>query len=183
MTRAYDDIEAVTRLLEEKEKDLELTVQIGKELLAQNNRLESRVTELTGELKTANENLAQLSHDLYQKNELVSILTNDYDESGSENGERSSNRFFLFFLTIFFFLVTPTASKSINLDLLQKKISGLEDENKSLRQEAMQLVKETDECEEAERRLMADITSQLNSTNFEFDGMSKFQSNLCCNLF
>lgn len=36
----------------------------------------------------------------------------------------------------------------------------------------MQLVKETDECEEAERRLMADITSQLNSTNFEFDGMN-----------
>lgn len=98
MTRAYDDIEAVTRLLEEKEKDLELTVQIGKELLAQNNRLESRVTELTGELKTANENLAQLSHDLYQKNELVSILTNDYDDSGSENGKKSQPIFpnFLF---------------------------------------------------------------------------------------
>lgn len=72
------------------------------------------------------------------------------------------------------FIVTPTASKSINLDLLNKKISCLEDENKSLRQEAMQLVKETDECEEAERRLMADITSQLNSTNFEYDGMSKY---------
>lgn len=178
MTRAYDDIEAVTRLLEEKEKDLELTVQIGKELLAQNNRLESRVTELTGELKTANENLAQLSHDLYQKNELVSILTNDYDDSGSENGKK---RKFVFFFKIQFlkfysilFIVTPTASKSINLDLLNKKISCLEDENKSLRQEAMQLVKETDECEEAERRLMADITSQLNSTNFEYDGMSKY---------
>lgn len=178
MTRAYDDIEAVTRLLEEKEKDLELTVQIGKELLAQNNRLESRVTELTGELKTANENLAQLSHDLYQKNELVSILTNDYDDSGSENGKK--RKFFFFFKIQFLkfysilFIVTPTASKSINLDLLNKKISCLEDENKSLRQEAMQLVKETDECEEAERRLMADITSQLNSTNFEYDGMSKY---------
>lgn len=104
MTRAYDDIEAVTRLLEEKEKDLELTVQIGKELLAQNNRLESRVTELTGELKTANENLAQLSHDLYQKNELVSILTNDYDDSGSENGKKSPTNFLRFFFKISFFL-------------------------------------------------------------------------------
>lgn len=87
MTRTYDDIEAVTRLLEEKEKDLELTVHIGKELLTQNNRLELRVSELEGELKTANENLSQLSHDLHQKSELIGILTNDSDDNGSETGE------------------------------------------------------------------------------------------------
>lgn len=86
MTRAYDDIEAVTRLLEEKEKDLELTVQIGKELLTQNNRLENRITELEAELKTSNEDRAQLLHDLHQKNELIAILTNDADDGG-ENGK------------------------------------------------------------------------------------------------
>lgn len=83
MTRAYDDIEAITRLLEEKEKDLELTVQIGKELLTQNNRLENRITELEGDLKTSNEDRSQLVHELHQKTELISILTNDVDsESG-----------------------------------------------------------------------------------------------------
>jgi trafficking kinesin-binding protein 1 len=87
MTRTYDDIQAVTRLLEEKEKDLELTVQIGKELLSQNNRLELRVAELEADVRAATENLAQLSHELHQKNELISILTNDVDDSGSENGE------------------------------------------------------------------------------------------------
>lgn len=87
MTHTYDDKEAVTRLLEEKEKDLELTVQIGKELLAQNNRLESRVSELESDLKAATESLAQFSHELHQKNELIGILTNDVDDSGSENGE------------------------------------------------------------------------------------------------
>lgn len=86
MTRAYDDIDAVTRLLEEKEKDLELTVQIGKELLTQNTSLENRVAELEQELKSTNENLAQLAHELHQKNELIGILTNDTDDS-SENGK------------------------------------------------------------------------------------------------
>ncbi|XP_050076682.1 trafficking kinesin-binding protein milt isoform X3 [Anopheles maculipalpis] len=152
MTRAYDDIDAVTRLLEEKEKDLELTVQIGKELLAQNTQLENRVAELEQELKTTNENRAQLSHELHQKIELIGILTNDADDT-SEN-------------------VTPTASKSINLELLQRKVKQLEDENKSLRTETAQLVKETDECEEQERRLMADIANQLTTANSEFDGLN-----------
>lgn len=153
MTRAYDDIDAVTRLLEEKEKDLELTVQIGKELLTQNTHLESRVAELEQELKNTNENLSQLAHELHQKNELIGILTNDVDDSGSEN-------------------VTPTTSKSINLELLQRKVKSLEDENKSLRCEAAQLVKETDEVEEQERRLMADIANQLTTANSEYDGLN-----------
>lgn len=152
MTRAYDDIEAVTRLLEEKEKDLELTVQIGKELLQQNNRLEGRIAELESELKTCNEDRAQLLHDLHQKNELISVLTNDVDD-GSEAD-------------------TPTLSKSITLELLQKKISSLQDENKSLKIEAGMLATKTDEVEEQERKLMADITIQLNSANSQYDGLS-----------
>ncbi|XP_058060576.1 trafficking kinesin-binding protein milt isoform X2 [Anopheles bellator] len=68
--------------------------------------------------------------------------------------------------------VTPTASKSINLELLQRKVKQLEDENKSLRVEAAQLVQETDECEEQERKLMADIANQLTTANSEFDGLN-----------
>lgn len=86
MTRTFDDPEAISRLLEEKEKDLELTVQIGKELLAQNNQLESRVAELEAELCKTSENLNQITHDLQQKNELIHVLTNDLDD-GSENSK------------------------------------------------------------------------------------------------
>lgn len=152
MTRTYDDIEAVTRLLEEKEKDLELTVQIGKELLTQNTRLENRVAELEGEVKVANENLAQLTYEVHTKSALLAALTND-EEAGSEAS-------------------TPVFSKSINLDLLQRKINTLEVENKSLRAEATQLVKETDAVEEAERKLMEDITLQLNSAHYQYDGLN-----------
>lgn len=99
MTRSSDDIEVVTRLLEEKENDLQLTIQIGKELLEQNQQLENRVQELETELKLSNDNLSQLSHELHQKNELVAILTNDIDDNSSENG-----KYFLFF----YFIKKPT---------------------------------------------------------------------------
>lgn len=86
MTRTFDDPEAIARLLEEKEKDLELTVQIGKELLAQNNTLEAKVAELEAELSKATDNIHQLTHDLQQKSELINVLTNDLDD-GSEAGK------------------------------------------------------------------------------------------------
>lgn len=63
-------------------------------------------------------------------------------------------------------------AKSFNLDLLQRKISTLEVENKSLRAEATQLVKETDAVEEAERKLMEDITLQLNQSHYQYDGLN-----------
>lgn len=56
-----------------------------------------------------------------------------------------------------------------NLDLLQKKVSNLESENKALRNEASQLVKETDEVEEIERRLMDNIRDELSSTKDQYD--------------
>lgn len=43
MTKTYHDVEAVTRLLEEKEKDLELAAKIGQELLERNRFLEEKV--------------------------------------------------------------------------------------------------------------------------------------------
>lgn len=79
MTRAYDDIEAVTRLLEEKEKDLELTAHIGKDLLAENTRLKKHVEELENDVKVANENCQQLKYDLVTKCNLLAALTNDDD--------------------------------------------------------------------------------------------------------
>nr|XP_016939752.1 trafficking kinesin-binding protein milt isoform X4 [Drosophila suzukii] len=152
MTRAYDDIEAVTRLLEEKEKDLELTVQIGKELLTQNNALEARVADLETDLKASNDDRAQLVHELHKKNELISVLTNDADDGTDTD--------------------TPTMSKSITLDLLQRKVNTLIDENKSLKCEATQLAHQTDEVEEHERQLMADISAQLNDANSQYDNLS-----------
>lgn len=77
MTRAYDDIEAVTRLLEEKEKDLELTAHIGKDLLTENTRLKKQVEELQNDVKAADENYQQLKYELNKTKNLLAALTND----------------------------------------------------------------------------------------------------------
>lgn len=58
------------------------------------------------------------------------------------------------------------------MDLLQKKIATLQDENKSLKLEAIQLASQTDDVEAQERQLMEDITSQLNEANGRYDSMN-----------
>ncbi|XP_076665921.1 trafficking kinesin-binding protein milt isoform X2 [Andrena cerasifolii] len=153
MTKTYNDIEAVTRLLEEKEKDLELTARIGKELLSHNQKLETTVTNLESELKETNESLTQLTHELVKKTELIQILTNDAEESRSEAG-------------------TPTGLRGISLDMMQKKISTLEDENKQLRVEFARLMSDADTSEEQEAKLVKDIAAQLASANMEVDGIA-----------
>ncbi|XP_011630004.1 trafficking kinesin-binding protein milt isoform X1 [Pogonomyrmex barbatus] len=154
MTKTYNDIEAVTRLLEEKEKDLELTARIGKELLAHNQKLETTVNALETELKEANEKITQLNHEVLKKTELIQILTNDVDESSSEAG-------------------TPTGLRGINLELLQRKVTSLEDENKQLRSEFAKLMHDADNSEEQEARLVKDIAAQLANANMEVDGIAE----------
>lgn len=119
-----------------------MTARIGKELLTHNQKLESTVNVLETELKEANEKITQLNHELLKKTELIQILTNDVDESSSEAG-------------------TPTGLRGINLDILQRKINTLEDENKQLRNEFAKLAHDADDSEEQEARLVKDITAQL----------------------
>lgn len=97
MTRTYDDIEAVTRLLEEKEKDLELTAHIGKDLLTENTRLKKQVEELENDVKLANENCIQLKYELSTKSHLLAALTND-DETVVNDDDESMSIFRTLFL-------------------------------------------------------------------------------------
>ncbi|XP_028040968.1 trafficking kinesin-binding protein milt isoform X2 [Bombyx mandarina] len=143
MTKTYNDIEAVTRLLEEKEKDLELTARIGKELLTANGRLESRVTALEGELKTARDHITQLKHDLSVKTDLLQVLTNDTEEG------------------------SPTEQEEASAAALRRRTGALERENRALRDEAARLAAGADSAELAERQLLRDIVQQLTSANSE----------------
>lgn len=85
----------------QKEKDLELTARIGKELLQTNAKLENTVASLEHDLRAAHEKITQLSHETQKKTELIQILTNDMDETCLENG-------------------SPTGK--INFELLQKRV-------------------------------------------------------------
>lgn len=70
----------------QKEKDIELTARIGKELLSNNQKLENTVSNLEAELKVANEKITQLQHEVLKKTELIQILTNDVEDSASDAG-------------------------------------------------------------------------------------------------
>lgn len=74
--------------------------------------------------------------------------------------------------TFFSAPATPTAAKSINLELMQKKITTLEEENKTLRTEVRQIVLQTDETEEAEKRAMEELSQQLGYRSTELDSLS-----------
>jgi trafficking kinesin-binding protein 1 len=86
MNQNNDDLRKLKSILEEKDRDLLLSASIGKELLDKNTKLEDKIIDLQTELKSANENLEQISYQLNQKNDLINILTSD-DECASENGE------------------------------------------------------------------------------------------------
>ncbi|XP_026462344.1 trafficking kinesin-binding protein milt [Ctenocephalides felis] len=158
MTKTYNDIEAVTRLLEEKEKDLELTARIGQQLLARTGTLEARVTELEAELKCSNERAAQLAHDLAAKSELVRVLASDQDGADSADGGDDE-------------LDSPTGELKLSGELLRRKLRQLEQDNRALRGEAARLLQDTDACEEAEARLLKDFTAQLSNANLEVDAL------------
>ncbi|KAB5559373.1 hypothetical protein PHYPO_G00028260 [Pangasianodon hypophthalmus] len=73
VTKTYHDIEAVTHLLEEKERDLELAARIGQSLLKQNKALTERNELLDEQLEAAKEEIAQLRHELSMRDDLLQL--------------------------------------------------------------------------------------------------------------
>ena len=112
MTKTYHDVEAVTRLLEEKEKDLELAAKIGTELLQRNKESDERISKLETDLCGSNDLITQLRHELQVKTDLLHVYTNDIEDA------------------------SPLEIRSFNIELLEKKINNLEEENKNLHEEA-----------------------------------------------
>ncbi|XP_063593517.1 trafficking kinesin-binding protein milt-like isoform X1 [Penaeus indicus] len=153
MTKTYNDIDAVTRLLQEKEKDLELAAKIGQQLLNRNKALEERNAALEAEVSAAGDTITQLKHDLQMKTDLLQIYTNDVDETSSCE-------------------TTPTGVRVLSVDILQHRVRNLEDENKTLRQEATQLASDTLECESKEKELVTDIIKQLSDANLQVRQLS-----------
>ncbi|CAI9726876.1 Hypothetical predicted protein [Octopus vulgaris] len=158
MTRTYNDIEAVTRLLEEKERDLELAARIGQTLLEKNKELSDKADHLEDQLSAANDKVSQLKHDLSMKDELLRFYTQDLENAESESDSS-----------------TPVKSfnlSSINVDSLKKKVRLLEDDNLQLRLETSQLASVTEDYEEKEEKLVQDCLKQLADVNSQLEVFS-----------
>ncbi|CAG2173984.1 unnamed protein product, partial [Oppiella nova] len=163
MTKTYNDIEVVTKLLEEKERDLELAARIGQSLLEQNkvltNRSEELETELSStneaveklkfELFNTNERVIQLKHELSMKNGLLQVYCADIEAQELESEEQPHQ---------------SLEDKSIGLsnwDELNKRIGSLEEENLRLKCEATARANDIELEERKELQLIHDCAKQL----------------------
>ncbi|XP_075937488.1 trafficking kinesin-binding protein 1 isoform X1 [Anarhichas minor] len=164
MTKTYSDIDAVTRLLEEKERDLELAARIGQSLLKKNKALSARNELLEEQVEHMREEVSQLRHDLSMKDELLQFYTSAAEESEGESPTSTP--------------VRPSENNvstpiSFPLDSLQKKLKDLEDENKSLRTEASHLETETISYEEKELQLVNDCVKELRDANLQMSSLAE----------
>nr|XP_033786287.1 trafficking kinesin-binding protein 1 isoform X5 [Geotrypetes seraphini] len=164
MTKTYNDIDAVTRLLEEKERDLELAARIGQSLLKKNKTITERNEFLEEQVEHIREEVSQLRHELSMKDELLQFYTSAAEESEPESicstplkrNESSSS-----------------VQNYFHFDSLHKKLKDLEDENIVLRSEACHLQKETITYEEKEQQLVNDCVKELRDANIQIITISE----------
>ncbi|NXH60414.1 TRAK1 protein, partial [Rhabdornis inornatus] len=164
MTKTYNDIDAVTRLLEEAKRDLELAARIGQSLLKKNKSLTERNDFLEEQVEHIREEVSQLRHELSMKDELLQFYTSAAEESEPESVCSTP-------------LKRNESSSSVqnyfHLDSLQKKLKDLEEENVVLRSEACQLKTETITYEEKEQQLVNDCVKELRDANIQIANISE----------
>uniref|UniRef100_A0AAX7TN43 Trafficking protein, kinesin binding 1a n=1 Tax=Astatotilapia calliptera TaxID=8154 RepID=A0AAX7TN43_ASTCA len=159
MTKTYNDIDAVTRLLEEKERDLELAAKIGQSLLKKNRTLTEQKEYLEEQVGQITEEVAQLHHELNLKDELLQFYTNAAEEIEDESSSSPTK--------------VETASGGFVSDTLQKKLKELEEENLSLRSEANHLKSETETYEEKEQQLVNDCVKELRLSSLQISAIAE----------
>lgn len=163
VTKTYHDIEAVTHLLEEKERDLELAARIGQSLLKQNRDLTARNEIMDEQLELAKEEIAQLRHELTMRDDLLHLYA-----STEEIENLSESR-----LPMRVEASSSSLSNYVHHDFLQQKLKGLEEENLKLRSEANELTSETTSYEEQEQELMMVCVEELTSVNKQVVDLSE----------
>ncbi|XP_061536260.1 trafficking kinesin-binding protein 1 isoform X2 [Phycodurus eques] len=154
VTKTYHDIKAVTHLLEEKERDLELAARIGQSLLKQNQELTTRNGILDEQVESAKEEIAQLRHELSMRDDLLQFYASTEE---IENAESHS--------PIKINESSSSLSNFVHYDFMQQKLKCLEEENRKLRLEASELCTETTNYEEQEQELMMVCVEELSSVN------------------
>ncbi|XP_054634575.1 trafficking kinesin-binding protein 1 isoform X2 [Dunckerocampus dactyliophorus] len=154
VTKTYHDIKAVTHLLEEKERDLELAARIGQSLLKQNQELTTRNGMLDEQLEIAKEEIAQLRHELSMRDDLLQFYasTEEIENAESQSSIKKNES-------------SSSLSNFVHYDFLQQKLKCLEEENRKLRLEASELSTETSNYEEQEQELMMVCVEELSSVN------------------
>ncbi|XP_009992507.1 PREDICTED: huntingtin-associated protein 1 [Chaetura pelagica] len=156
ITKTYHDIDAVTNLLDEKERDLELAARIGQSLLKQNRSLTERNELLEEQLELAKEEIAQLRHEVSMRDDLLHFYTTTTEESEPTATTSTPLRQNESSLSL---------QQYLQYDTLQQKLKCLEEENQKLRMEATNIATETSQYEDQEQQLMIDCVEQFSEAS------------------
>uniref|UniRef100_A0A8C4S495 Trafficking kinesin protein 2 n=1 Tax=Erpetoichthys calabaricus TaxID=27687 RepID=A0A8C4S495_ERPCA len=156
MTKTYSDIDMVTHLLAERDRDLELAARIGQSLLQRNQILTERSESLEEQLAQACDQLNQLQHELSKKDELLRMVASTSEDSESDSSCSTPLRHNESF---------SWTQGLGQLEAMQNKLRDLEEENLSLRSEACHLKTETITYEEKEQQLVNDCVKELRESN------------------
>lgn len=160
MTKTYNDIEVVTHLLAERDRDLELAARIGQSLLQRNHILQERNEAIEEQLAQALDQVHQLQHELGKKDELLRMVASASEESETDSSISTPLR-----QNQPLTAVSAATAALSQLEHLQNKLQELEEENLALRSEASQLKKDTICYEEKEQQLVNDCVKELRESN------------------
>ncbi|XP_072473364.1 trafficking kinesin-binding protein 2 isoform X2 [Notamacropus eugenii] len=164
MTRTYNDIDVVTHLLAERDRDLELAARIGQALLKRNHVLSEQNEALEEQLGQVFDQVNQLQHELSKKDALLRIVSFASEESESDSSCSTPLRFNESF---------SLSQGLLQLDMLQEKLKELEEENLALRSKACHIKTETITYEEKEQQLVNDCVKELRETNAQMSRMTE----------
>lgn len=167
MTKTYNDIEVVTHLLAERDRDLELAARIGQSLLQRNHVLQARNESLEEQLAQTLDQVHQLQHELMKKDELLRMVSSVSEESETDSSSSPSLSHAPAYHTL---AHTLTLSQ---LEALQGKLQDLEQENQKLRVDASQLKKDTITYEEKEQQLVSDCVKELRESNTQMVSLTE----------
>ncbi|XP_043361521.1 trafficking kinesin-binding protein 2 isoform X4 [Dermochelys coriacea] len=164
MTKTYNDIDMVTHLLAERDRDLELAARIGQALLKRNHVLTEQNEVLEEQLGQAFDQVNQLQHELSKKDELLRIVSIASEESETDSSSSTPLRFNDSF---------NLSHGLLQLDVLQDKLREMEEENLALRSKACHLKTETITYEVKEQELVSDCVRELRETHAQIARMTE----------
>nr|XP_033800469.1 trafficking kinesin-binding protein 2 isoform X2 [Geotrypetes seraphini] len=164
MNKACNDIDMVTHLLAEKDRDLELAARIGQALLKRTHILTEQNESVEEQLARALDQVNQLQHELAKKDELLRVVSIASEESETDSScstpLRSNESFNL-------------SQGLLQLENLQGKLRELEEENLELRSQACHIKTETITYEEKEQQLVIDCVNEIRESNAEIGRLTE----------
>uniref|UniRef100_T2M3I9 Trafficking kinesin-binding protein 1 n=1 Tax=Hydra vulgaris TaxID=6087 RepID=T2M3I9_HYDVU len=167
MTKTHcNDLEMISSLLNDREKDLELAAKIGQSLLQRNKKLMTKIEKIEEYLSQTKEKELQLKHDLDIKTELVKLYYEDDERISLDSSESRDD-----------------GCQDEDMIMLEKRCRSLERNNQQLFNDAMNLRILTSEAEQQEESLVFDCIEQLSQAKQQISNLTdeiaeKFEDNM-----